>query len=832
MNHSALKANILLRLELLLSLCVLLGFGAEAGRAANLTFTVGNTNGSYDAQVVVPIRVSQFTNINGFQFSLHWNSNVATFIGVEQFGLQGMGFGNFNTNIARTGTLTLAWDDPSGGATNLTSGAMIFGVRFRISGPVASSSQVTIDGTPAAFEAMNGNFIVVPVSAVSGTITVSAGNTNAPVLTAIGNQSVDEGNLLSFTVTASDPDEPVQGLIYSLTNAPAGASVHPTSGLFTWTPGEMQGPGVYLVTVRVTDNGVPVLNDSETISITVNEVNSAPVLTAIGSKFAIQGSPLTFTASANDPDIPAQSLNYSLSNAPAGATIHPSSGAFDWTPAATQGAGNYTVTVWVTDNGNPALSDLESISISVSVVPVQIITQPASQIVTNGQMMALNVAVTGSVPRYQWRKDGTNILGATNASLPFPPVQMSDGGLYSVTVSNDLGVVVSSNALLVVTAFGAPVTRADGEVVVETVTRTAATTLTLATAFSQGYIFYTLDGSAPTFSSPLYSGPITVSNTVVVRALALSSDFSQQAEAPAATVFVLLYSVQVTSGGGGVATVFPAQSYYTSNSLVTLTATPSGGWNFLRWEGDASGSSNPLALNVQRSLQVQAVFGTSLFTNVLGSGQIEITPGGPVPYGSTVELRAVPNPGQKFVAWGNAVSGTNNPRLFTITQPGPTVAALFAAGPAGFPVITNQPSNRVVSAGGSFTLSVGASGTGPMQYQWRRNGAVIEGATNATLEISHTSPAQAGRYDVVVSGPEGTVVSAAASVLVTAFDVRPVVSLLGVPGTGFRVEFTDDFDGGPWLRLTNGVLSAERQEVIDFTSTNRARRFYRTVVEP
>jgi hypothetical protein len=55
---------------------------------------------------------------------------------------------------------------------------------------------------------------------------------------------------------------------------------------------------------------------------------------------------------------------------------------------------------------------------------------------------------------------------------------------------------------------------------------------------------------------------------------------------------------------------------------------------------------------------------------------------------------------------------------------------------------------------------------------------------------------------------------------------------LGAAGTGFRVDYADDLDGGPWLLLTNGVLSAERQEVIDFTSKNRARRFYRTLVQP
>ena len=71
-----------------------------------------------------------------------------------------------------------------------------------------------------------------------------------------------------------------------------------------------------------------------------------------------------------------------------------------------------------------------------------------------------------------------------------------------------------------------------------------------------------------------------------------------------------------------------------------------------------------------------------------------------------------------------------------------------------------------------------------------------------------------------------------AAVVVTQFDLRPVVSLSGAAGTGFRVDYKDDFDGGPWLWLTNGVLSAEQRDVIDFTSTNRARRFYRTLVQP
>jgi len=42
--------------------------------------------------------------------------------------------------------------------------------------------------------------------------------------------------------------------------------------VFTWTPTEAQGPGSYTFDVRVTDNGSPNLNDSETITLTVSEV--------------------------------------------------------------------------------------------------------------------------------------------------------------------------------------------------------------------------------------------------------------------------------------------------------------------------------------------------------------------------------------------------------------------------------------------------------------------------------------------------------------------------------------------------------------------------------
>ena len=60
------------------------------------------------------------------------------------------------------------------------------------------------------------------------------------------------------------------------------------------------------------------VDDFETINITVSEVNQAPVLAAIGNKSIDEGSLLTFTASATDPDLPANNLSFSLDSRRAG----------------------------------------------------------------------------------------------------------------------------------------------------------------------------------------------------------------------------------------------------------------------------------------------------------------------------------------------------------------------------------------------------------------------------------------------------------------------------------------------------------------------------------
>ena len=190
-------------------------------------------------------------------------------------------------------------------------------------------------------------------------VTVNEVN-NAPVLGVIGDRTVDEQNLLTFTATASDSDLPANLLTFSLSGEPSGATIT-SDGVFTWTPSESQGPADYTFDVCVSDG---TLSDCETIIVTVNEVNNAPVLGVIGDRTIDEQNLLTFTAAASDSDLPANILTFSLSGEPSGATIT-SDGVFTWTPTEAQGPADHTFDVCVSD-GN--LSDCETITVTVNEV--------------------------------------------------------------------------------------------------------------------------------------------------------------------------------------------------------------------------------------------------------------------------------------------------------------------------------------------------------------------------------------------------------------------------------------------------------------------------------
>ena len=182
-----------------------------------------------------------------------------------------------------------------------------------------------------------------------------------PVLGAIGNRTIDEGLLLEFAVSATDDDVPAGDLSYAVSGLPEGAAWDPSTRTFGWTPTEAQGPGTYRPSFTVSDGAGG--TGSQTVYITVREVNVPPVLGAIGNRTIDEGLLLEFAVNATDDDVPAGDLSYAVSGLPEGAAWDPSTRTFGWTPTEAQGPGTYRPSFTVSDGAGGTGSETVYITV-------------------------------------------------------------------------------------------------------------------------------------------------------------------------------------------------------------------------------------------------------------------------------------------------------------------------------------------------------------------------------------------------------------------------------------------------------------------------------------
>jgi hypothetical protein len=270
--------------------------------------------------------------------------------------------------------------------------------------------------------------------------TVPAAN-QPPEITAIASQGANEGAILAFNAAATDPDAG-DTLTFSLDpGAPSGATINPNTGLFTWTPTEAQGPNLYSVTIRVTDNGSPALSAATTFAVTVNEVNAAPVLPTLANTNVNEGMLLSFSAAASDPDLPAQTLAYSLDpGAPPDAVINPVSGGFTWTPTEAQGPGSYSITVRVTDDGLPALSDTRTFTITINEAnAVPVLASVVDRTIDEGQSVQVDLsAADADLPTqtlaYSLQGTVPTGLTLTGNRLKWTPTEAQGPSTNTITV--------------------------------------------------------------------------------------------------------------------------------------------------------------------------------------------------------------------------------------------------------------------------------------------------------------------------------------------------------------------------------------------------------------
>lgn len=276
------------------------------------------------------------------------------------------------------------------------------------------------------------NYVFLPTTTPGAPNTLGQAENQPPVLGTITNKSVNEGSLLSFTVTATDPDAG-QSLTYSADGAlPTGATLNAQSGTFAWTPTEAQGHGTYTITVIVTDDGSPALTDTAEFTVTVAEVNVPPVLAAIGNKTVEENATLSFVINGTDTDLPAQTLTYTMEGTiPVGASFNAATRTFTWTPTGAAAPSTNTVTFRVTDNGSPAASDSEIVTIVVTAIDAEVtLAQP--QVNPNGSVTLSWSTVAGRSYRVEFK----NSLTETNWQLL---TTVTAEGTNSTTTDNTNG---------------------------------------------------------------------------------------------------------------------------------------------------------------------------------------------------------------------------------------------------------------------------------------------------------------------------------------------------------------------------------------------------------
>ena len=381
-----------------------------------------------------------------------------------------------------------------------------------------------------------------------------------------------------------------------------------------------------------------------------------------------------------------------------------------YTTPATSSADNGAIfLVSVSNSAGTVTSSSATLAVTAAPVAPSISTQPVNQSVVVGQSATFSVTATGGgTIAYQWKKNGTDISGATNSTYTTPATSIGDNGaVFTVVVSNAAGPVTSAEASLTVTAeavkpsitgqpFAKPVTA--GQTATFTVEATGTSPLRYQWKKNGTDI---ADATTSTYTTPATS----------------LADSGKE------------YSV-VVSNDVGTAT--------SSVGILTVTSVP--------------------IISTQPAAQTVTAGKTATFS-VTAAGTAPLSyqwkKGGTDISGATTS--SYTTPATSLADSGTAYSVVVSNELGTATSDAVILTVTMA------PVITTQPVANTVNPGATATFSVTATGTAPFSYQWKKNGTDISGATSSTYTTPATSSANNNEsFTVVVTNSHGSATSNAA----------------------------------------------------------------------
>jgi len=495
--------------------------------------------------------------------------------------------------------------------------------------------------------------------------------------------------------------------------------------------------------------------------------------------------------------------------------------------AALGDAGSYTCRV------SNACSQVESAAAVLTVdAAASIVTHPASQSVCQGDQAVLSIEADGLEPlSYQWRHDGQNLSGATQATYVIDAVDPNDAGDYTCVVSNDCGTVESNPAALTIGSGPTVTDQPSDRYVCEGAPATFAVVAGGSDPIAYQWLkdgVEILDANSPSYGydpvTPADAGGYSCRVTN-----ACGQVTSDEAELTVGTGVVITGDPNSQSVCEGYSVVFRVTadgsaplSYQwrkdgqdipgaTASMYMIPLATASDGGDYACVVSNVCGDvqSEPATLNVRAAPSI----GDQPFDQVLCEGwpaMFGVTADGEPPLSYQWRKDGVDIVGATLdtLVLDAAEAGDGGDYDVLVTNVCGAVASVPATLTVNLaPSIGDQPVDRVVCQGDSTVFSVTAAGSSPLTYQWRKDDVDIPGATTSIFSIDPATELDSGEYTCWVANACGDVTTVPATLTVTnpdfdddgdvdADDLAALVSSMNGPNIAPGQPETDlDADG-------------------------------------
>ncbi|MBI5767107.1 MAG: immunoglobulin domain-containing protein, partial [Verrucomicrobia bacterium] len=470
-----------------------------------------------------------------------------------------------------------------------------------------------------------------------------------------------------------------------------------------------------------------------------------------------------------------------------------------------------------------------SASLSVLDAAPSISTQPVATTVAASGAFTLSVATTGSLPMsYQWKLNGTTLVGATQSALTIANAQGIHAGDFTVVVTNALGHATSStarvNVVQRVIAYSARLALdPDGAVGTFVIEGTAPKKLLLR-AVGPGLTALGVTGAAPDPRLELFDSAgrmIDASDdwiaapdaTAIATAAAAVGAFALPAGSRDAALLRILapgaYTVRAHLASGGAGTVY-LELYDADLAAVPLSTLP---YAAVRGRLAPNGGIAIGGLAHQgrtpRSFLLRALGPALSLPGALANPSFQVVrdgtlvasnddwdasaPEAAATTAATTRLGASLLPAgardAALVLTGNLHAGASTVEIRSADTTGGTTLIelhdLDASRPANLaPVIASQPIGATITAGAETILRVIACGTAPLVHQWYYEGDALAGETQSSLTIASTQLHHAGHYTVRVSNAYGAATSIPAAIAVPGGPAATHAIVAGSAATG------------------------------------------------